>query len=420
VADSGTASSGTADSGRAELRIVDADTHVLEPPDIWTTWLPAGWQDKAPRLVQDAEGGDAWLFAGAVEPDPIGLVATPGKPYDEFRWTGVTYAEARPGCYDGSARLSDMDTDGVDAALVFAPQRTIGHFLGDDDDEFVRAGVEAYNRFLTDQFCAPDPRRLVALAQIPSTGIDDAVDTLVKSVAAGFRGVVISNWPTGGESLSDGDDPFWAAAQEAGVPIAIHINVISRAARRAARLAAAGGGGVGAGAGQGKAAGAGSTYGSIYGGSTSKANAKAVGGLAHVFTTVPNTVAQLIFTGVFERFPRLQIVMVETGVGWIAHFLEQMDDRYWRNRSWGEIPITEPPSFYWRRNLSATFITDRAGIATRHSVGVDNMMWSSDYPHHGNDWPYSRKVIGEMMGSIPATERAAIVCDNAVRLFGLG
>jgi predicted TIM-barrel fold metal-dependent hydrolase len=414
------------ESARADMRIVDADVHVLEPPDIWTTWLPARWQDKAPRLVKDAEGGDAWLFAGAAEPDPIGLVATPGKPYDEFRWTGVTYADARPGCYDGAARLADMDIDGVDAALVYAPQRTIGHFLGDDDDEFVRAGVEAYNRFLTEQFCAPDPRRLVALAQIPSTGIDDAVDTLVKSAAAGFRGVVISNWPTGEDSLSDGDDPFWAAAQDAGIPVAIHINVISRAARRAARVAAAAaaaggaGGSGGSGGAQTKGTGAGSTYGSIYGGKASKANAKAVGGLAHVFTTVPNTVAQLIFTGVFERFPRLRIVMVETGVGWIAHFLEQMDDRYWRNRSWGQIPITQPPSFYWRQNLSATFIIDRAGIATRHSVGVGNMMWSSDYPHHGNDWPHSRKVIDEMMGSIPAHERAAIVCDNAVRIFGLG
>lgn len=401
----------------ADNRIVDADTHVLEPPDIWEKWLPSRYLDKAPKLVKDDDGGDAWLFAGASDPDPIGLVATPGKPYDEFRWTGVTYDDARPGCYDGAARLLDMDADGVDAALVFAPQRTIGHFLGDDDDDFVRAGVDAYNTFLAEQFCAPDPNRLIGLAQMPSTGIDDAVDYLRKAAASGFKGAVISNWPSGKDSLSDADDPFWAAAVESGIPIAIHINVISRRARQATRKAAAA-------AAQSAAAKASSgevdsTRKDIYGGKSAKANAKAVGGLAGVFSTVPNTVGQLIFTGVFERFPELNIVLVETGVGWIAHFVEQMDDRYWRNRSWGNIPITEPPSFYWNRNLSATFITDRIGITTRHAVGVENMMWSTDYPHHGNDWPYSRKVIDEMMGHIPASEKDLIVGGNAARIFNL-
>ncbi len=385
--------------------IVDADTHILEPPDIWQTWLPAAFLDKAPRLVKDDEGGDAWLFAGAAGPDPIGLVATPGKPYDQFRWTGVTYDEARKGCYDGAARLGDMDADGVAAALVFAPQRTIGHFLGDEDDAFVLAGVDAYNNFLTEQFCAPDPDRLIGLAQIPSTGIDDAADYVRKAAANGMRGVVISCWPSGGDSISEADDPFWAAASEAGLTVAIHINMISRRARQATRKA------IEASASKRKTA--------VYGGRSARANAKAVGGLAGVFSTVPSTIAQLIFTGTFERFPDLFVLMVETGVGWIAHFLEQMDDRYWRNRSWGEIPIAEPPSFYWHRNMAATFIGDRAGIATRHGVGVENMLWSSDYPHHGNDWPYSRKVISEMMGHIDTAERELIAGGNARRILKL-
>jgi predicted TIM-barrel fold metal-dependent hydrolase len=122
---------------------------------------------------------------------------------------------------------------------------------------------------------------------------------------------------------------------------------------------------------------------------------------------------------VFERFPDLHVSMIETGVGWIPHFLEQIDDRYWRNRSWGNIPIREAPSFYWYRNMSATFITDRNGIVNRHGVGVDNMMWSTDYPHHGNDWPYSRKTIADTMGELPVEERHRILAGNAVRIFGL-
>lgn len=389
--------------------IVDADTHILEPRDIWTNWLPKQYLDKAPRLVKDEEGGDAWLFAGATDPDPIGLTATPGKPYDEFRWTGVTYDEARPGCYNGAERLKDMDLDGIDTALVFPPQRTTGHFLGDEDDDFVRAGIDAYNNFLFDEFCAPDPRRLIGLAQMPSTGIDDAVDSLRKAAARGFKGVVISCWPSGGDSLSDNDDPFWAAAVECGMPVCIHINLISRRARQATRQANTA-----------KAEASDKvTRSDLYGGTSARANAKAVGGLAGVFSTVPATVSSLIFTGTFVRFPELRIPLIETGVGWIAHFIEQMDDRYWRNRSWGNVPITQPPSFYWYRNLSASFITDRAGIATRHSVGVENMMWSTDYPHHGNDWPYSRKVIAETMGHLPADEKAKIIGGNAARIFNL-
>ncbi|MGH9113714.1 MAG: amidohydrolase family protein, partial [Acidimicrobiales bacterium] len=162
-------------------RIVSADAHILEPPDIWEEFLPARYLDRAPQLVKDVDGGDAWLVAGATDPDPIGLVATPGMAWDEFRWTGVTYDAARPGCYDGAERLEDMDADGVGAEILFAPQRTIGHFLGDEDDDLVRAGVDAYNRFLVERFCAPDPTRLVGTAQIPSTGIDDAVDYLGKA-----------------------------------------------------------------------------------------------------------------------------------------------------------------------------------------------------------------------------------------------
>lgn len=379
--------------------IVSADAHILEPTDIWKTWLPEKYQDRAPQLVKDAEGGDAWLFAGAVEPDPIGLTATPGMPWDQFRWKGVTYDEARPGCYDGAARVEDMTIDGVDAEILFPPQRTVGHWLGDADDDLVRAGIEAYNNFLFDQFCAADPSRLIGAAQIPSTGIDDAVDGLRKAKARGARTVVISNWPAGGDALSEQDDPFWAAAADEHLPVCIHINLTSRKARMRTREAIAKAGGR-----------------TMY---SASAGAKAAAALSGVFSTVPATVGNLIFTGVFERFPALHISLIETGVGWIPHLLEQMDDRFWRNRSWTDLPIDRPPSEYWYSNMSATFVRDDYGLRNRDEVGVANMMWSTDYPHHGNDWPRSRKTINETMAALPRADKQQIICANAVRIFGL-
>lgn len=385
--------------------IISADAHILEPTDIWTNWLPERFQDRAPQLVQDSAGGDAWLFAGAADPDPIGLTATPGMPWDQFRWTGVTYDEARAGCYNGAARLDDMTTDGVDAEILFPPQRTVGHFLGDEDDDLVRAGIEAYNNFLFEEFCAPDPSRLIGAAQIASTGIDDAVDGVRKAAARGAKTVVISCWPAGGETISDEDDAFWHAAADAGLPVCIHINIISRRARMKARQAAVKAGG--------------RTLYASGAHATTKAGAKAAASLSGVFSTVPATMGQLIFTGVFERVPDLHVSMIETGVGWLPHFLEQMDDRFWRNRSWTDLPIDRPPSEYWYTNMSATFVRDDNGLRNRDEVGVDNMMWSTDYPHHGNDWPRSRKTINETMAGLPAADRHQILCGNAVRIFGL-
>jgi predicted TIM-barrel fold metal-dependent hydrolase len=277
----------------------------------------------------------------------------------------------------------------------------MSHFLGDDDDDFVLAGVEAYNNFLFEEFCAPDPKRLIGLAQMPSIGIDTAVDALRKAKARGAKGVIISNWPSGGDSLSPDDDPFWAAAVDEGIPVSIHINIISRKQRAAGRQATA------------------RTGNALYDMSSEAARAKAIGSMSHVFSMTAGSMTQMLFSGVFDRYPELQICWIETGVGWLPHMLESIDDRYWRNRSWGELSIKHPPSVYWHRNNAASFISDRSGIAMRHAVGIDNMMWSSDYPHHGNDWPYSRKVIEETMGQIPGGEKAQIVGGNAARIWQL-
>jgi predicted TIM-barrel fold metal-dependent hydrolase len=134
---------------------------------------------------------------------------------------------------------------------------------------------------------------------------------------------------------------------------------------------------------------------------------------------VPANISQMIFTGVFERFPELHIAWIETGVGWLPHFLEMMDDRYWRNRNWVGFDLREPPSHYWHTNCAATFMHDFSGIALRHSVGVQNMMWSSDNPHHGNDWPYSRLLINQMMHDVDPTERQLLCAGNAMRIYRL-
>ncbi|MEX2458591.1 MAG: amidohydrolase family protein [Actinomycetota bacterium] len=379
--------------------IISADTHILEPPDIWKNHLAKPFQEHAPTLVKDHEGGDAWQFVGG-DPDPIGLVSTPGKRFEDFAWHGVTYDSIRPACYIGKERLVDMDIDGIDAEVHFPPQRTIGHWLGYPDPEVSLAGIDAYNDFLWNEWMAPDRERLVGLMQIPNIDVETGVKYLRRSKEIGFKGVVISSWPTGGEDISEEDDAFWAAAQELDIPVSIHIRLMSR--------------GVGVKAFErGKATSPGVSD------RTAKQKQKAVGGLASVFKDTPPIIGQFIFSGVFDRFPKLRVIFIETGVGWIPHFLEQMDDRYWRNRGWGGVELKREPSYYWFNNFAATFMVDFNGVQNRYACGVDNIMWSTDYPHHGNDFPYSRKLINEMFVGVDQDERYRILAGNAVRLWHL-
>jgi predicted TIM-barrel fold metal-dependent hydrolase len=133
----------------------------------------------------------------------------------------------------------------------------------------------------------------------------------------------------------------------------------------------------------------------------------------------PPIMCELIMSGLFDRFPDLQILGVETEVGWIPEALEQLDNFYWRNRTHTGVSIRHLPSDYFHRNFTCTFITDRFGVKNRYEVGVRNMAWSTDYPHHGCDWPYSRKLISEMFDSVPADETYQICAGNMVRLYDL-
>jgi predicted TIM-barrel fold metal-dependent hydrolase len=368
-----------------EYRLIDADCHILEPPHIWKQWLPKQYQDRAPKLVKDEEGGDAWQFTPGGKPMYIGLVATPGMRFEDMKWKGYTYDRIRKGCWDGKARLEDMDFDGVDAEFIYPSQRTMYAFMGNEDREFHRAGVQAYNNYMAQEFCAADRERLFFLAQMPNLGVAEMIAEMKRCREQGARGVIITTWPTGADDLSREDDGFFAAAQDMAMPISIHMKI----QRKRNPMPAL----------EGPAA-----IGNM-----------ALAGMLHF----PPILAELIMSDLFDRFPKLQVLGVETEVGWIPAALEQLDGFYWRNRTHTGVTIKHLPSEYFHRNFCCTFISDRVGVKNRHEVGVRNMAWSTDYPHHGCDWPYSRKVASELLCDVPAEERHLICAGNMMRLYQL-
>ena len=372
-----------ATTGRA-YDIISSDSHVVEPPDLWDKWLEKKYLDTAPKLMDDGDGGDGWLYSGASTPEPLGLVSCVGTHPEELKWTGKKYGvNLHPSCYDGAERLEIMDIDGVDAEMLYPPQRAMLTFMNNKDTGPHLAGIQAYNRWLNEGFCSADPDRLIAIAQMPNVGIETTVAELRRAKKEGFRGVAMSAWPSGGDNLSREDDPFWDAAAELDMPVSIHLLLAANTPRRP----------------------------------SSKEAGVALG--ASAFSMTMPLITELIFQGVFDRFPKLRMAAVETGVGWIPHFLEMTDDRYWRNRVWSGTNLKKVPSQYFRDHWLATFIVDRSGITARNQIGIDNMSWSTDFPHHGNDWPYSRKLLDEMFVDVPSDERRKIVCDNAARFWGL-
>jgi predicted TIM-barrel fold metal-dependent hydrolase len=355
---------------RREYHVISADSHTVEPPDLWEKWLERKYHDTAPKLVEDRDGGHAWLYMGATTPEPLGLVTCVGTHPEELKWTGKRYGvDIHPSCHDGAERLKVLDADGVDAETLYPPQRAVLTFMKSKDRDAHLAGIRAYNRWLKEGFCAPDPDRLIGIFQMPNVGIETSVAELERAQREGFRGVALSSWPSGGDDLRAEDDPFWDTAAQLGMPVSIHILLAAQQQKL---------------------------------GSTNKGSV-AIGASAFMYS-MPILV-EMIFQGVFDRFPKLRLALVEVGVGWIPHFLEMVDDRYWRNRHWTNTKVKKVPSEYFRDHMLATFIVDRNGITVRHQVGIENMAWSTDFPHHGNDWPYSRRTIDRLFTDVPAEER---------------
>lgn len=368
-----------------DYQLISADSHVLEPPHIWTTYLPRKFHDKAPRVVPDGEGGEAWQFAPDIPPAPIGIYASAGRKHEEVRWTGVTFAEANQGNFYGAERLKEQDIDGVDAEVIFGSARMMSHFYSDPDPEFQLAGVQAYNNWLAEEIMSVDPTRLIGLACMPM-GVEPAIREMERCLKLGFRGVWLNTFPSLGETIRPEDDPFWAACQANRVPVHFHVRVMRKVARPKPK-----------------------------GVRGDDLTGLASVGAADMIVQLP----EIISSGVHDRFPDLIWVMVEAGSGWIPYILEQLDDRWWRNRWWLPVKLEHEPSFYYRRNWRSSFMVDHYAVRNRHLLGVDNLLWSTDYPHHGCDWPETRRTVEEMFRGVPADERWKMCAGNAMKLYGL-
>jgi len=374
--------------------IIDADTHVTEPPDLWTTRLPKKYLEQAPRVVDGPVGGKAWATPDGRTMSVTILVNTAGQsPTDWELIPKDGYDRMRKGGWDPAERIKDMNIDMVDIHLIFPSYAFM--VCDSPDREAYLANVRAYNDWVA-EFCSYSPDRLYGYAIMPISGVDDAIAEAkrVREMSC-FKAVVLRTWPNGSTiAKHQVDDPFWSAMEDLDLSVACHVGF------------------------------------NIGGGSMGKVGEEDMEILLSMATlpfinqeklaiSAMPVLSEMVLGGALERHPGLRFGVIETGIAWIPFFMEQSNDNYQRHRFWTNTNLPMPPSEYWERQCFATFQVDTYGLANRHRVGLDTIMWTSDYPHAGSDWPHARERIEEHLGQVPADERRQILCDNAARYYGL-
>jgi predicted TIM-barrel fold metal-dependent hydrolase len=369
--------------------IVSVDDHLIEPPSLWESRLPAKLRGRGPRAT-DTRDGVVWELDGERIPSSI-ISAAAGVPLAERTLRPMHWDEIRPGCFDPAERVRDMEVDGVIASLCFPTFPGFGgtRFQMLDDRELGLACIRAYNDFQIDEWAGSQPGRLFPMVLVPYWDAVLAAEELRRTAGKGAVALSYTENPSrlGFPSIHDAGrywDPLWTAAQETEVPVCIHFGSSSFVL------------------------------------TTSDDSPLIVGSVAAPLNS------QLAFTdwilsGIFERFPDLQVVFSESYLGWVPFMIEHAD-RHWESHfAWamdrGALP--RRPSEYFHRNMSVCLVFDPFGASQIETIGVDRVLAEADYPHPDSQWPNTAKVLQERVRHLPPEDQTKVFRGNAERRFHL-
>jgi len=312
-------------------------------------------------------------------------MADPMRKYFPQHWDEVpSYV------YNPADRLGALDKDGVDGEILFPndPVQSGTFFQG--NAEFELDCVRAYNDALAEW--REVSKRYVPLAIIPyMSGIDVTVAEVQRAVQKGHRGIVMLVEPSQNlEGLKHFNDPYWdplwAVCQDLDVPIHWH-------ASGGLRL-------------------------SMPRWSGYSRNQEQAVGPSGGFSVQAQFIPNLIFSGVLDRYPRLKWVCAETGLGWVNYILDGCDHEWQRRHLWTEGILTRPSELF-RRQIYVDFWYEEAGIRQRHHIGIENIMWESDYPHSTSTYPESWAFVNRTLAGVPEEEKKLLLYGNAMRVYHL-
>jgi predicted TIM-barrel fold metal-dependent hydrolase len=384
---------------------ISADSHVVEAPEVFAG-LAQRFGDEGPRIASVDGQVDAMVIpARSVRAVPAGELGIAGRRLDPGRRIERRpghkpspedkgdpyiqeivrrgYAGLREGLLRGGARAADQDQDGIRAEVLY-PSIFFSIF-GLDNIDLVVACFRNYNDWMAD-YCRPAGERLVGLALIPLHDPAAGAKEIERALRMGFRGGCIPcTAPVQRPYRDPAYERVWAAAEEADFPLSMHAGTNGPRRRPIG-------------------ANPGFDYLIAYAGAA---------------VSIQQTLAELLCQGVAHRHPRLKFVVAEFNTGWIAHWLDRLDQAVRRTPEAAADCLDLLPSEYWRRQFFATFEDDRAGVLTRELVGVNNLMWANDYPHLDSTWPCSHQILDEILCDVPAGQRRIMTHDNAAALYRL-
>ena len=371
-------------------RIISSDNHVFEPPDLWLSRIEAKWGERTPRIGRDGEGD--WWFCDTkkVPGTGFGFGGTQaGRRFeDPSKLTAADlFDNVRAGGYVPEAQVEDMDTDGVDLSILYP---TVGlQLFKQPDGELLSDVFAAYNDWLAD-FCSAAPGRLKGIAMLNVDEVGVAVNELVRCKKKGFVGAMITAYPPKGKTYDvPRYDRLWATAQDLEIPLSLHAET--------------------------QRFGAGMFDGS-------DPYPRGIMTLTNMDFIVRSTLTDIILSGLFERYPKLQIGSVEYEVAWAAHFIDRLDYNYMQRttrHSWHRFSNDALPSDFFHSNVFIGFQEDHLGIRLRDVIGVDNLHWGSDYPHIESTFPRSREILEDILVDCTEDEKAKIAGGNAARIYNL-
>lgn len=366
--------------------VVSSDNHVFEPANLWTERADARFKDRAPR-IQRFEDGEWWVCDGN-KLLGLGGGAQTGKRFEEpEKMTLDDKSEnLRPGGWIPAEHVKDMEIDGIDVSIVYP---TVGLLLYmTPDSGLLTSAFATYNDWVA-EFCEAIPSRLKGIAALNIDDVQEGVKELQRCHKMGLVGAMITVYPPDDRPyLLPEYEPLWAAAQDLGMPLSLHSGT-NRSSPNQPSVDF-------------------ETVGRAF--------------FTNIDYWVRMSLTHMIFNGVFERYPDLRVGSVEMELAWVPHFLDRLDYNYTQRPSSGDSYMFKEdalPSDYFYRNVFLSFQEDALGIRDRHIIGVDNLMWGSDYPHFESTFPRSREIIEETLVGCSDQEKAKIAGVNAIRVYNL-
>lgn len=363
------------------------DSHVVEPAVVFAG-LEERFGSRAPRVVQNPDGkvGTYVAFGGTLM--NVGRLGIAGNRLDNPRTHELMargYEGLNPGVHDPVARLEEQRRDGIVGEVMY-PSVNMAAFSYPERD-VVQAVFQRHNDWIRD-YCSYAPERLVGIGCLPLPDVDAAIAELQRIAKMGIRGAAIPCTSPIEKPYNHPDfEPFWDAVEDTGIPLSMH----------------------------------------IFCGSTPDMGLPAHWGgpgnsiIGYTMTHGPMvaTMAQLICGGVAEHHPKLRFIISEFETGWLGHVLQRLDHATYRVPTEASPDLKMKPSEYFRRQFYATFEDDYAGILTRHLIGVDNLIWGNDYPHHDSIWPNSMAVLERIFHGVPQDEIEKMTSTNVMKLYGI-